>query len=238
MINILLTRQLNGRQIEYARNLGLTPVIELALEFQFPSYWDDVLKAITKYPRASWVFTSTNGVKAMARLLDAGLQVRQEQLCYAVGAKTQAALQRLGIDAKKPSVFDGKHLAKQIIDDSQTDIVLHFHGNLSREEIVNKLEQANIDVVRLEVYKTIIHPVNLPAAPVEGILFYSPSAVEGFARGQGFDEILPPLFAIGPTTARALAGQTKQQVIISPKADTKALLQTVADYLLRENNTS
>ena len=39
--NILVTRPLTAQQIEYARILGLEPVIEPALEFSFPEYWDE-----------------------------------------------------------------------------------------------------------------------------------------------------------------------------------------------------
>src|SRR5699024_8727921 len=74
-----------------------------------------------------------------------------------------------------------------------------------------------IEVVELEVYKTIIKPVYMPDKPVSGILFYSPSAVEGFKRGEGFAGNLPPLFAIGPTTAKALKDESSQSVETAPQ---------------------
>jgi uroporphyrinogen-III synthase len=75
----------------------------------------------------------------------------------------------------------------------------------------------------------------MPPDPVEAILFYSPSAVRGFKQGQGFGEPLPPLFAIGPTTAKALEKETEQPVRIADKPDTKMLLQTVSTYIYNEN---
>src|SRR5699024_11806726 len=77
--NILVTRTLSAQQIEYAKILGLEPIIEPALEFTFPEYWDQVLKAINEYPKSDWVFTSANGVKALEELMEAGLQVRPER---------------------------------------------------------------------------------------------------------------------------------------------------------------
>ncbi len=232
MINILVTRQLSGRQIAFARNLDLEPIIASALEFQFPDYWDEVLKVITDHPSASWVFTSRNGVKALEALMKAGLQVRPERSIYAVGTKTQKALRELRLESKIPFIQTGYSLAEKIIEEQETE-VLYFQGNLSRDEMKNKLTEEEVEVTEVEVYETIIHPVKMPAKRVEAILFYSPSAVEGFARGQGFDEMLPPLFAIGPTTAEALAERTNQNITTAKKPDTKIMLRTVSELLFK-----
>ncbi len=232
--NILITRPFSGQQREYARILGLEPIEEPALEFEFPTYWDRVLSVINEHPKSDWVFTSTNGVKALEALMKSGLQVRPEVQIFAVGAKTQDALEELGLEAKIPFQQDGEHLAELIIEEGKIDSVIYFHGNLSRGEITETLAAQNIEVIEVEVYKTIIHPVNLPVEPVEGILFYSPSAVEGFKQGQGFDDELPPLFAIGSTTAEALEKETNQSVIIADRPDTKVLLQKVATHLFKE----
>lgn len=230
MIRILVTRELSGQQIEYARILGLEPVIEPALEFKFPEYWDEVLKTITENNKASWVFTSSNGVKALEVLIKKGFQVNPQRTIYAVGSNTQRALQKLGLKAVIPNIQDGVHLADKITEEQEKEI-LYFHGNLSRDEMTNKLVNNGISVTEMEVYETIIHPVEMPATPVEAILFYSPSAVEGFKRGTGFHRELPPLFAIGETTAEALKKETKQKVFIANKPDTNVLLKAVAKYL-------
>lgn len=229
--NILVTRTLSAQQREYARILGLEPIIEPALDFNFPDYWDSVLKVITENPKSDWIFTSSNGVKALEELMKAGLQVRPETQLFAVGSKTQQALQELGLDAKIPRTEDSKHLAELIIQEGKINSVIYFHGNLSRDEMTNKLEDDGIEVIELEVYETIINPVYMPNKPVSGILFYSPSAVVGFARGTGFEDELPPLFAIGPTTAKALKEHTDQPVEIAKQPDTEVLLRTTADYI-------
>lgn len=232
--NILVTRPLSAQQIEYARILGLEPIIEPALDFNFPEYWDSVLKVITEHPKSDWIFTSTNGVKALKELMDAGLQVRPEVQLFAVGSKTQQALQDLGLDAKIPRTEDSEHLAELILEEGKINSVIYFHGNLSRGKMTEMLQEEDIEVIELEVYETIINPVEMPHVPVSGILFYSPSAVEGFAQGQGFDEELPPLFAIGPTTAKALKEQTDQSVQIAKQPDTEVLLRTTADYIFNK----
>ncbi len=234
---ILITRPLSGQQLEYARILGLEPVIEPALEFEFPEYWDGVLKVINSHLKSDWVFTSVNGVKALKEMMQNGLQVRPEVQLFAVGAKTKEALEGLGLEAKMPRIQDGAHLADLIIEEGKIDSVIYFHGNLSRDEMTGKLRDKRIEVIEVEVYKTIISPVSLPTNPVEAVLFYSPSAVEGFRQGEGFDGEgeLPQLFAIGPTTAEALRKHTDQGVEIADTPDTKVMLKTVADYLFNKN---
>jgi len=232
--NILVTKSLSGQQIEYARILGLKPLVEPALEFEFPQYWDGVLKIINNYRKSDWVFTSTNGVKALQKLMENGLQVRPEVQLFAVGSKTKQALERLGLEARIPRIQNAAHLAELIIDEGKIDSVIYFHGNLSRDEMSDTLRKENIEVIESEVYKTIIKPVELPEKPVEAVLFYSPSAVEGFKQGEGFEKDLPMLFAIGPTTAEALRKETDQDIEISSMPDTKVLLKTVADYIFNK----
>ncbi|HLR32674.1 MAG TPA: uroporphyrinogen-III synthase [Fodinibius sp.] len=232
--NILITRPLSAQQLEYARILGIEPVIKPALEFDFPDYWDAVLKVINEHPKSEWVFTSANGVKALEALMNAGLQVRPETQLFAVGAKTQEALQNVGLDSKIPGIQNGKNLAELIIDEGKVNSVIYFHGNLSRDEMRDRLRDEGIEVVELEVYNTIIKPVYMPDKPVSGILFYSPSAVEGFKRGEGFAGNLPPLFAIGPTTAKALKDESRQSVETAPQPDTEVLLRTVANAIFKK----
>lgn len=231
--NILVTRPLSGRQIEYARVLGLNPIIKPALEFEFPEYWDDVLKVINEHPKSEWVFTSSNGVKALEQLMRSGLQVRPNTKLFAVGSKTRDALQELGLDAKIPARENAEGLAELIGNEGKVDSVLYFHGNLSRNELANGLEDEGIEVIELEVYKTIINEVYLPEEPISAVLFYSPSAVEGFKKGTGFEdaENLPVLFAIGPTTGEALQQASGQPVEIAEKPSTETLLQNVSDHL-------
>lgn len=234
--NILVTRPLSGQQLEYARILGLEPIIEPALDFEFPDYWDGVLKVINEHPKSDWVFTSANGVKALKALIKNGMQVRPEVQIFAVGSKTKEALEALGLEAKVPATQDGSHLADLIIEEGKINSVIYFHGNLSRGEVSAKLRKQDIEVIEIEVYRTRIKPVSLPRNPVEAVLFYSPSAVEGFRQGQGFEGELPALFAIGPTTAEALRNETDSGVEIADSPDTKELLKTVADHLFNKEN--
>ncbi|HEX6982099.1 MAG TPA: uroporphyrinogen-III synthase [Balneolaceae bacterium] len=236
--NVLVTRPLSGRQIEYARILGLEPIIRPALEFEFPKYWDEILKVINNYPKSDWVFTSANGVKALEALMESGLQVRPETQLFAVGAKTQEALRELGLESKIPANYYGKDLAELIIREGKINSVIYFHGNLSRDEMTDTLLEKGIEAIELEVYKTLIQPVRLPNKPLGAILFYSPSTVEGFKRGAGFEQELPPLFAIGETTADALRRETDQVIEVADQPDTEVLLKTVSNYIFKKEGAA
>lgn len=228
--NILVTRSLSTQQIAYTRQLGLEPIIEPAIEIKFPQYGNKIAQVIEHNPESAWVFTSANGVSALKKRLQAGLDVSPHASIYAVGSKTREAVQSLGFEAQVPATQDGKHLAELISAEGES-AVLYFQGNLSRDEMTAILRNHGVQVTEQEVYQTHIQPVEMPDEPVRGILFYSPSAVEGFKRGNGFKQELPTLFAIGPTTAAALREETNQQVEVARIPDTKVMLQMVSRYL-------
>lgn len=236
--NILVTRPLDGRQREYARVLGLDPVTRPALEFEFPPYWDRVLKTINDHPKADWIFTSANAVKALAEMRKNGLQVPPNTALFAVGRKTGGALEDLGLEAQVPLQQDGEGLAKLVARESSSGEVIWLRGNRARRELPEILEENGIAVREVEVYKTLVRPVEMPRQAVEAILFYSPSAVEGFGEGEGFEGDLPPLFAIGSTTGEALREASGREVIESPRPDTRVLLKTVADHLFTRKPAS
>ncbi|MDZ7773038.1 MAG: uroporphyrinogen-III synthase [Balneolaceae bacterium] len=228
--NILVTTQLDGQQIQYARVMGLEPLIEPALEFEFPEYWDRVLRTINDHPKADWVFSSSNAVKALERMRRSGLQVPPNTTVYAVGRKTADALADLGLEATVPRRQKASGLAERIAEEG-VDRVIWFRGNRARRELPEILAERGVEVLEVEVYKTKVQPVNLPDRHVDGILFYSPSAVEGFSKGEGFKGELPELFAIGPTTAQALREAADREPVVAGRPDTRVLLKKVSDTL-------
>lgn len=228
--NILVTTELDGQQIQYARVLGLDPIIKPALEFEFPEYWDRVLRSINEHPKADWVFSSGNAVKALERMRRIGLQVPPQTTVYAVGRKTAGALADLGLEAVVPRRQKAAGLAERIAEDG-AERVIWFRGNRARRELPDILAERGVEVLEVEVYKTRVQPVYLPDRNVEGILFYSPSAVEGFAGGEGFEGELPELFAIGPTTAEAVREAAGREPVTADRPDTRVLLKKVSDTL-------
>lgn len=231
---ILITRNLSGSQLELARKLGLEPLIEPSIRFEFPDVERQVRNQLEKNPHAPWVFTSKNGVRAFQSF--SGEWIAGRRVIYAVGKKTREALGKLGYEARTPERQDAVGLAEQILQDlSDRDVekltVLHWCGNLSRPTLQEKLEEGGVKLIRLEVYRTLLNQMEIPDDPGEGILFFSPSSVESFRKSGGFQKPLPELFAIGNTTGELLSMESGRPVHIPRQPATEALLELAADVL-------
>lgn len=241
-LDIFVTRELDDEQIELAEDLGLTVVIEPAIEIEYREDWFaiDMLFKTNKKPIIA--VTSYNAVKALEFYQSTGKEIPEKATFYAVGKKTAAAVkERLGFDATAPEQQDAIGLAKKIkedfseMDDSEKSTVLHFCGDKRRDEFRQFLTDADIHVRDMVVYNTILKSMRLPTHKTAGIVFYSPSAVHAFRDSGGFrNKNLPELFAIGETTAEELSIEAGRHVHVAPEPSTEHLLEHVAEVLNRE----
>jgi uroporphyrinogen-III synthase len=168
------------------------------------------------------VFTSANGVRyffeEFHRLFD---DIRSLGLLRfaAVGDTTAAAIraEHLRVEAQ-PKVATGEALADELIATGSLDSakILVITGNLNRDELVKKLEDARAIVDQLQVYQT--EQTDLGADPVavdfrakgaDAILFASSSAVQSFtdqaaALKLAQDAKRPLAGSIGPQTSATM----------------------------------
>jgi len=232
---ILFTRKLTAQQIEYARLKGIEPTIEPALKVNYPTYWDKILAVIAQNRRADWIFTSQKAVGALRILMQKGLQPEPGITVFAVGSKTQKKLAELGIESEIPSIHDGEYLAKYIINHTSGNNkhLIYFRGNRSLGGIQEKLVQEGYTLHELEVYQTALNTITIPDRHFEGVVFYSPSAVEAFQQSGGFQHQWNYLFTIGSTTASSLERvDTKDAEIVYPnKPGTLYLLNSISSNL-------
>ncbi len=241
-LDIFVTRELDEEQIALAEDLGLTVVIEPAIEIEYREDWFaiDMLFKTNKEPIIA--VTSYNAVKALEFYQSTGKEIPEKATFYAVGKKTAAAVkERLGFDAVWPEQQDAIGLAEKIkedfseMDDSEKSTVLHFCGDKRRDEFRQFLTDADIHVRDMVVYNTNLKSMRLPTHKTAGIVFYSPSAVHAFRDSGGFrNKNLPELFAIGETTAEELSIEAGRHVHVSPEPSTEHLLEHVAEVLNRE----
>ena len=103
-----------------------------------------------------------------------------------------------------------------------------FCGDQRRDELPGILREHDIDVNEITVYQTLAltHKID---KHYQGILFFSPSAVESFFK----NNTLPAstiLFAIGNTTANAIRKFTKNKVIISDVPGKDNLVKKMIEY--------
>lgn len=240
-LDIFVTRELTDEQIEYAEDLGLNVVIEPAIEIEFRKDWFAIEMTFKSARKPVLAFTSQNGVKALEFFQSTGGKIPEEATFYVIGKKTAEALETLGFKAIVPEQQNGVGLAQKIAEDfskmkdSEKPTVLHFCGDKRRDEFRQFLSDSDVHVRDMVVYNTILKNMRLPTHKTDGILFYSPSAVQAFRDSGGFrNKNLPELFAIGETTAEELSIESGRHVHVSPEPNTKDLLEHVANVLNKE----
>jgi uroporphyrinogen-III synthase len=168
------------------------------------------------------VFTSANGVRyffeEFHRVFD---DIRSLGLLRfaAVGDTTAEAIRAQHIRVEvQPKIATADALAEELIATGSLDSarVLVITGNLNRDDLVKKLEEARAIVDRLQVYQT--EKTDLSADPVaadfrgkgaDAILFASSSAVQSFADQAAAlklakDAKRPLAGSIGPQTSATM----------------------------------
>lgn len=241
--NILVTRELSDDQKSLARKLGLQVTVEPAIDIRFRNDWMTVNSSVKDAEFPVFVFTSQNGVRAFMEFVKAGLDIPKNPIIYSVGNKTSELLKENGFFSLVPNEQNGAALARLILEDLQSErlfssvTILHFCGNRRRDELRQLLTEAEVDVKDIVVYKTVLNRMNLSSKEPEGILFYSPSAVQAFRQSGGFrNKPSAKLFAIGPTTAEELSIEAGGHVFVSPEPDTEIFLKFTATVLAENGN--
>ena len=184
---------------------------------------DTLAEVLTELGSYDWiVFTSANGVRYFFEEFHRIFDDIRSLGCLrfaAVGDTTAAAIRAQHIKVEcQPKVATAEALADDLIATGSLDSakVLVITGNLNRDDLVKKLEDARAIVDRLQVYKT--EKTDLAADPAaadfrargaDAILFASSSAVQSFvdqaAALKLAKEAKRPLAgSIGPQTSASM----------------------------------
>jgi len=235
--------ELTGKLAALGAEVVELPLITVSKEIDKHTLVD----VFTELGTYDWiVFTSANGVRyffeEFRRIYD---DIRSLGLLRfaAVGDTTAAAIreQHLRVECQ-PAVATGDALAEALIETGSLDSakILVITGNLNRDTLVRRLEEARAIVDRLPVYRT--ESTDLAADPAaadfrrggaDAILFASASAVESYAAQAAAlrlkDGARRPLAgSIGPLTTQTMrkAGLEVAFEAASPSLDdlVKALL--------------
>ena len=167
------------------------------------------------------VFTSKNAVEAAIEYLQ---NKKPNWKISCVGTTTSILIENyFGKESIASIADDGAALAKKIITDKNLTELYFFCGDKRRDELPELLLQNNIAVNEVEVYTTTISPHTVEK-DYDGILFFSPSAVEGFFENNSVPEN-SILFAIGNTTAEEIKKFTDNKIVISDKPGKKEVLE-------------
>jgi uroporphyrinogen-III synthase len=156
------------------------------------------------------VFTSMNAVKAVSNYISGKTLWHIYCIGYTTRKQVENTFSKENISG---TAENAGRLAKKIIEAAHIKDIIFFSGDLRRDELPIKLKYAGIAVEELIVYKTILTPQTL-TKQYDGILFFSPSAVESFFSKNRITN-QTKIFAIGATTAEAAMTHTKNPIIIS-----------------------
>lgn len=176
------------------------------------------------------VFTSMNAVEAVAEHLH---EYKPDWKIYCIGNTTKKLVEEyFGEELITSTAPDARELAEKIIEDDITDEVIFFCGDKRRNELSSLLNEHDIDVNEIKVYQTIMvrHKVE---KEYNGILFFSPSAVESFFAGNKVNE-KAILFAIGNTTAIEIKKYSGNKIVIADEPGKHNLAEKAIEYFVRQ----
>jgi uroporphyrinogen-III synthase len=182
----------------------------------------------------SVVFTSANAASVLDDIFQ-GLDMypTPKWKVFCLAGRTKDALPvTIPDEAIMGTGVNAADLAQQIIAKEEKEVVF-FCGNQRRDDLPQMLLKAGIGVQEVIVYETLELP-SLADEDLDGVLFFSPSAVHSFFSMNQ----LPAktvCFAIGLTTASAIADYTDNKIITSEGTSQEMMMATMLFYFQNIN---
>jgi uroporphyrinogen-III synthase len=178
---------------------------------------------------ATVVFTSMNAVESVITMLD---QQVPEWNIYCMGNTTQELIRNyFGEESISGTGNNASELAATILSDNdELDEVFFFCGDQRRDELPAKLREAGISVEEIIVYKTIPLHQKIDTT-YDGIVFFSPSAVESFFTNNK-TTTSTVFFAIGSTTEAAIKKYTNNSIITAHSPGKEELVRKAIHYFV------
>jgi uroporphyrinogen-III synthase len=216
-VRIVSTKKLQANQKQYLLNANFSVVeadfIKIKLKkFTFKSKFQNL------------IFSSQNAVESV--LKNSKLDQLRTKKCFCVGQKTKETLELHGFRVLECADY-ASELASTICNQYSEESFVFFSGNLRKEILPDSLTLANVRFEEIEVYETILTPQAINSKP-NGILFFSPSAVESYVQANTItDEIC---FCIGKTTAEPVEKITSHCIIANQPSIENVIIQCIKYY--------
>ena len=228
-ITILSTRPLRAAVIDEAAEQGVQIDVQSFIEteaIQSIEVQQEIEQALIQ--SAIVVFTSMNAVEAVAEYMSDEMP---DWMIYCIGQTTQDLVKKyFGEDCVAGTADNAADLAELIAEEDYIDEVIFFCGDQRRDELPEVLRSNNIEVNEIMVYHTIATP-HLIDRKYNGILFYSPSAVNSFfSNNKPGKETY--FFAIGNTTAAAIKKHSSNNIIVGDKPGKENLVEKAINYFV------
>ena len=165
------------------------------------------------------IFTSQNAVHAVLSSPKT-LKMIEGKTAYCVGNKTAAILVENNLKVAKIAQ-NSSELAHFLTKNHQNEAFSYFCGKLRTNDLEEILPAHGMDIQPIEVYATHLqnHAVK---SHFDGILFFSPSGVRGYAQSNGFENTHS--FCLGNSTAKEVALHTSQYTVSKEPSKSQLLL--------------
>jgi uroporphyrinogen-III synthase len=170
------------------------------------------------------IFTSRNSVESVLANKNADHFKTVKSFC--VGEKTKFLLEENGFEVIFCSDYAAE-LASVICNQYQKDSFTFFSGSLRQDILPDAMQLAQIRYDEVEVYETTLTPHKAGAKP-DGILFFSPSAVESYLQENTITDEM--CFCIGNTTASAVEEVTQNLIIANKPTVENVIIQCINHY--------
>jgi uroporphyrinogen-III synthase len=232
-IRILSTKKLLPNQKQFLLNANFS-----VIEADFITVKSKLVRTLSEVEvkqsqiNEALIFTSQNAVNAILEF--ANLENLKSKKVFCVGLKTKALLEKNGFQIEAHTGY-AEDLAEIISLVYSNLSYTFFCGNLRRDVLPEKLKENGVVFNEIEVYETILTPQKMTStgsangnSTFDGILFYSPSAVESYVKENKIKDEM--CFCIGTTTAKALENITNNIIIANQPSVENVIIQCINYY--------
>ena len=216
-IRILATKKLSERQKQLLLSANFSIFDEDFISIHKKNF---EIENINDY----LIFTSQNAVESVLR--NKKIVEIKTRKCFCVGEKTKVLLEENDFEVVANSEYAAE-LASNIFNHYSKNSFTFFCGNIRRDVLPEALRLAQITLDEIEVYKTILTTHKIDFTP-DGILFFSPSAVESYLKENKIED--ENCFCIGNTTAQALKYATPNIIIANQPTMESVIMKCIENY--------
>lgn len=250
---VVVTRAVeqSGRLVEELTARHAKVKVVPLISFAPPEDYAELDAALTRLSSFDWIlFTSANAVHAVDR--------RRRQLAHdaiptatlpraaTVGPATADEAEHAGFSVDYVATnHRGAELAKELKDEVKGRSVFLPRSDRANLDLPEALRRSGALVTEVAAYRTLPPSDDVREQMkeslkegVDGILFFSPSAVHGFLELVGRERLTAlqgraVMVAIGPTTARALSAAGVQRIAWAADTTPGAVIEALEGHLAR-----
>jgi len=246
--SVQLSEQLRAR----GANVKVLPLVSFAP----PEHYAEMDRALSSIESFDWaLFTSANAVQAVERRADElGRSLKRAvrlPRAAAVGPVTSEAAEEAGFSVDYVALnHSGVGLAEELGEEVRGQRVFLPRSDRANPDLPLELRRCGALVTDVVAYRT-VPPSNTDRERldeslkdgVDGVLFFSPSAVENFLQLLGRERLeglqgRVLMVAIGPTTAGVLSAAGIQRIARAVDTTTKAVVEALEGHLARTKKRS